>query len=438
MMRRMTTSAPLRLLHTSDWHLGQELHGLSREAEHRAFLEWLLRTLDEREVDALLVTGDVFDSQNPPVAAQAMLYEFLARAKRTRPDLDVVIIGGNHDSAARLEAPDAILRPLDVHVVGSLPKDPERLLVPVTGRDGTARALVAAIPFLRLADLPVPTDEVDDPLVWGVRVLHEQVLGLARARAEAAGLPLVATGHCYMVGTALSELSERRILGGNQHALPVDLFPQDCAYVALGHLHKPQSVGGRETVRYAGSPFPLSVTEKDYRHQVVLVEIDGATSAKVESIAIPRTVDYLRVPATGAAPPDQVVAALRALAVPEDPGRDLRPYLEVVVRLDRPSPSLRHEIEQALAGKPVRLCRLAVDYAPGAEAAMPAAAETPDLAGLHPEEVFTRAWARLYPETAPEDSHLHAFRELLEGLHDDDTDARAGSASAASAAEPVA
>lgn len=416
MMRRMSQTAPLRLLHTSDWHLGQELHGLSREAEHRAFLAWLLDALTEQDVDALLVTGDVFDTQNPPITAQAMLYEFLAKAKRARPDLDVVIIGGNHDSAARLEAPNAILKPLDVHVVGHLPKEPAKLLVPLTDRDGRTRALCAAIPFLRLADLPVPVpgEEVEDALVWGVRAVHERIFTAALARCEAEALPLVATGHCYMVGSALSEMSERRILGGNQHALPADLFPDACAYVALGHLHKPQAVGGRDTVRYAGSPFPLSVTEKDYKHQAVLVEVGAETT--VTPLLVPRTVDYLRVPRTGAAAPEDVLAELAALDLPADPGRDLRPYLEVVVRLERPSPSLRHDVEQALEGKPVRLCRLAVEYV-ASETAAPV--ETPDLAGLHPEEVFERAWARFYPEEPPGEAHRHAFRELLEGLHDE-------------------
>lgn len=432
MMAAMIARPSLRLLHTSDWHLGQDLHGLPREAEHRAFLEWLLERLEDQAVDALLITGDIFDTQNPPVAAQAMLYDFLARAKRAQPGLDIVIIGGNHDSAARLEAPDALLRPLGVHVVGSLPKDPARLLLPLHDRTGAPAALVAAIPFLRLSDLPVPQEEVDAPLVWGVRAVHEQVFAVARERAAAAGLALVATGHCYMVGSALSELSERRILGGNQHALPADVFPADCAYVALGHLHKPQRVGGRDTVRYAGSPLPLSVTEKDYPHQVVLVDLPPpgvAEAAVVTPLPVPRTVDYLRVPAQGAAAPEQALADLRALDLPEPPDRDHRPYLEVVVRLDRPSPSLRHEVDQALAGKAVRLCRLHVEYGGSGEALAVAAADVPDLAALHPEEVFERAWTRLYDQP-PDDAHRHAFRELLEGLDGED-----GPAVAAAAAE---
>lgn len=430
MMRRMTTK-PLRLLHTSDWHLGQDLHGLSREAEHRAFLDWLIAALDDHAVDALLVTGDVFDSQNPPVSAQRMLYDALARAKARRPGLDIVIIGGNHDSAARLEAPDALLRPLGVHVVGNLPRDPEDLLVPLTDSAGVARALVAAVPFLRMADLPARGLGDDaDPLVEGVRAVYAEAIAAGRARAG--GLPLVVTGHCYMTGSTLSELSERRILGGNQHALPVDLFPEDCAYVALGHLHKPQAVGQRETVRYAGSPFPMSVTEKDYRHQCVLVDIapDGTTAW--QAVATPRIVDYLRVPSAGAAPLAEVLEGLAALEV-ADAGADRRPYLEVVVRLDAPAPALRHEVEQALAGKPVRLCRLAVEYA-GDGQGLAATPETPDLATLDPEDVFARAWARKYgDDSAVDDVHLAAFRELLETVQTTDEHAPP----AAAATEPA-
>ncbi|WP_404384688.1 exonuclease SbcCD subunit D C-terminal domain-containing protein [Caenispirillum salinarum] len=412
----MTTDpAPLRLLHTSDWHLGQDLHGLPRDAEHRAFLDWLLDTMDDQDVDALLVTGDVFDSQNPPVSAQRRLYDFLAKAKKRRPKLDIVIIGGNHDSATRLEAPDAILKPFDVRVIGSLPRDPADALVTLRDAGDRPRAMVCAVPFLRMADLP-PLKEADDtrdPLIDGVRSVYDRFI--THARAAAGDLPLIVTGHCYMSGAALSELSERRVLGGNQHALPADIFPDDCAYVALGHLHKPQRVAGRETMRYSGSPFPLSVTEKDYRHQALLVEVtDAATPCTVTGLPVPRVIDYIRIPSTGAAPPETVLKELEDLPAEPDPGRDLRPYLEVVVRLDAPSPSLRHDVEQALADKPVRLCRLAVEYS-GTGQALAATADAPDLAGLDPEEVFEKAWARAYDGT-PDAAHRHAFHELMEAV----------------------
>ncbi|MFP2913001.1 exonuclease subunit SbcD, partial [Pyxidicoccus sp. 3LFB2] len=149
----------MRLLHTSDWHLGHTLYDVSREAEHAAFLDWLLETLEAQAVDALLVAGDIFDTANPSADAQAAWYHFVARARRRMPRLDVVVIGGNHDSAARLDAPDPLFAALGVRVVGGLPRtrgelELERLLVPLHDAKGRVGAWVAAVPYLRPADLP--------------------------------------------------------------------------------------------------------------------------------------------------------------------------------------------------------------------------------------------------------------------------------------------
>lgn len=408
----------MRILHTSDWHLGQEFHGFPREHEYQAFLSWLENALEEHKVDALLVAGDIYDSQNPPIAAQRQLYAFLARVARRLPELDVVLVGGNHDSAGRLEAPGPLLAPLGVKVVGSLPRradggvDVDRLAVPLTDSSGKVRALCAAVPFLRLSDLPPAPDEAaGDPLVWGVRQVYADILAEVGARLEP-GQALVATGHCYMTGCDLSELSERRILGGNQHALPVDIFPDGVAYAALGHLHKAQKVGGRDTVRYSGSPLPLSVTERDYRHQVLLVDLNGA-EASVVPLDVPRLVDIVRVPARGAASPDQALAALRALEADAALPRDHWPYLHVAVAATGPVPGLRRDVEEAIAGKGVRLAR--IDK--GDERPAPALApqSLPDLEDVPPEEVFVRCWREAH-QSDPPGEYLDAFRELLEGI----------------------
>ncbi|MFL5353911.1 exonuclease SbcCD subunit D C-terminal domain-containing protein [Archangium sp.] len=412
----------MRLLHTSDWHLGHTLYDTSREAEHAAFLEWLLDTLEAQKVDALLVAGDIFDTANPSAEAQAAWYQFVARARRRCPKLDVVVIGGNHDSAARLDAPDPLFSALDVRVVGGLPKSQgtlnlERLLVPLKNAQGKVGAWVAAVPYLRPADLPLVAEEAGDKLVAGVRSVYAEVLEAARSQRKP-GQALVAMGHCYMVGTELSALSERKILGGNQHALPVDLFPEDVAYAALGHLHKAQRVGGREGVRYSGSPLPLSLSEAPYAHQVLLVELEGEQLSSVRPLHVPRRVEMERVPKRDAAELKAVLAELAELPALEPGTPDWRrPYLEVRVSLERPEPALRRQVEDALEGKAARLVKLTPHYTGSGNAL---AEERPGLSLKErtPEDVFRARYARDYSEP-PEPVLLEAFHSLLTQVQED-------------------
>jgi exonuclease SbcD len=412
----------MRLLHTSDWHLGHTLYDTSREAEHAAFLEWLLDTVEAQKVDALLVAGDIFDTANPSAEAQASWYQFVAQARRRCPRLDIVVIGGNHDSAARLDAPDPLFAALEVRVVGGLPRtqgavELERLLVPVKNAQGKVGAWVAAVPYLRPADLPLVSEEAGDKLIEGVRSVYAEVLEGARARREP-GQALVAMGHCYMVGSELSALSERKILGGNQHALPVELFPEDVAYAALGHLHKAQRVGGREGVRYSGSPLPLSLSEASYAHQVLLVELEGERLSSVRPLHVPRRVDIVRVPSRHAATLDDVLTELAALPPLEAETPDWRrPYLEVCVALPRPEPALRRRVEASLEGKAARLVKLTPAYTGTGNTL---AEERPgvSLKERTPEDVFRARYARDYTEP-PEPVLLEAFHSLLTQVQED-------------------
>lgn len=410
----------MRILHTSDWHLGQTLHGVGREFEQGAFLDWLLDVVGERGVDAVLVAGDVFDTANPPAQAQARWYRFLAAARERYPALDLVVIGGNHDSAARLDAPGPMLDALGIRVVGGLPRRPggaldlERLLVPLRDASGETGAWAAAVPFLRPADLPVDDAGGGDPLVEGVRAVYAEVLAEARRRRRGCEA-LVAMGHCYAAGTRLSELSERKILGGNQHALPHDLFPDDLAYAALGHLHLAQRVGRDDRIRYSGSPLPLALSESGYPHQVCLVELGGQGPARVETLRVPRAVEILHVPAQGPLPLEDVRRLLAALpgadpAVPEA----ARPYLEVRVLLDAPAPALRREVEAALAGKAARLLKITAHHT-GHGQALGAASGRQHLRDFSPEEVFLQCYRRSH-QGDPSAELLGAFHELLEDV----------------------
>lgn len=413
----------IRVVHTADWHLGHTLHGFERSLEHERFLAWLLDLLagseDGRPADALLIAGDVFDSACPPVRAERQLYDFLAEARRRCPGLDVVVIGGNHDSAQRLEAAASLLRALGVHVVGNLPRagreralDTERLLVPLHDASGAVAAWAVAVPFLRPVDLPAAPAGAAGPasLVGGVRQVYAEAVAAARARRQP-GQALIALGHGTLAGGRLSEQSERQLVIGGQHAIPADVFPADLAYVALGHLHKAQHVE-RESIRYAGSPLPLSMTEVDYRHEVRVLDLEGEALAAQRGAEIPRAVGMLRVPAAGPGEVDEVLEALRAL--PAEGAGPLPPYLEVRVRLGAPEPGLRRKVDEALEGRWARLVRLAIESGdPGQPLPEALSAAPRRLAELGPLEVFLRRYAQRHPDGEPSEPLLAAFGELL-------------------------
>jgi exonuclease SbcD len=214
-----------------------------------------------------------------------------------------------------------------------------------------------------------------------------------------------------MQGGAVSEESERRIVIGGAEALPADIFDPRLAYVALGHLHRAQAVGGRDHVRYCGSPLPMSFTEIDYSHQIVRIDLDGDQANAIVPIPVPRAVDLLRVPPQ----PGRIDAVLSALAdLDLDVSQpDVQPYLEVRVRLDAPEPGLRTRIEAVLNSKPLRLARIETTYPTGTSVDMATPTLSLDELGrLEPQDIFCRLYARQYQTTPPEPL-LRAFAELI-------------------------
>ena len=404
----------MRLLHTSDWHLGQTLHNYERGYEHQHFLDWLIDTLVAEQVDVLLVAGDVFDNANPSAASQKQLYVFLQQARARLPALQLIVVAGNHDSAGRLEAPAPLLAAHGTHVIGHLLRgddghiDLERLLLPLTGSDGQVRAWCLAVPFLRPGDVPkLPAGDTQDAYLGGIALLYRQLADLALARRQP-GQAILAMGHCHMVGGEMSNDSERRIVIGGTEMLPSGIFDTAIAYAALGHLHKAQAVGGQEHIRYCGSPIPLSFAEVNYRHQVLCLDIEGEQLREVRVIEVPRAVPLLRVPATPA-PIAEVLAQLAALDLPAAPP-EAQPFLEVRVRLDAPEPGLRTRIETALDGKPVRLAKIETSSA--ARSSAPENMTLDQLGQLQPDDIFRRLYLQKYGKEAPPEQ-LSALAELL-------------------------
>ena len=400
----------MRFLHTSDWHLGQTLHSFERVYEHQCFLDWLLQTLVDERIDALLIAGDVYDNANPSAASQKQLYRFLRQAKSAVRHLNIVIIAGNHDSPGRLEAPGPLLEEHDVSLVGNVLRDAagaialERLVLPLKNRDGEIAAWCLAVPFLRPGD--VPRVDSADPYAEGIALLYRQALALALEK-RSPGQAIVALGHCHMTGGAQSADSERRVIIGGSEALSAAMFGPEVAYAALGHLHLAQVVGKQPHLRYSGSPLPMSFSEIPYRHQVLRFDLDGERATDITPLHVPRTVDLLRVPATPG-PLDEVLAALQAL--PPRSGEH-PPYLEVRVRLDAPEPGLRARVEAALEGRHARLARIdtSLPQRGGDEAET---LSLDQLDSLQPDDIFRRLYRQKFDRDAPDDQ-LSAFTELM-------------------------
>jgi exonuclease SbcD len=383
----------LTICHTADWHLGHTLYRRSREHEHAAFLAWLLDRLVERRADALIVAGDVFDSASPPGSAQAMFYGFLAEARRRLPGLVIVVIAGNHDSPARLAAPDPVLRGQGVVVVGSVPYDGdrvavERLVVPMT-RDGAVLGRVVAMPFLRAGDLPRSADASSEAQAPGVRQLYDAAI--AHARTTGDGAPIVVTGHFAAAGARMSIESERRIAAFADGTLPIDVIDtRGVAYVALGHLHVAQRVGtGPSEVRYAGSPIPLAFAERGLEHEVRFVTIDGRGAIASEGVRVPRTVSLLRVPDVGVGSRDDVVASLRALPANDDTDPRRWPWVEVRASARVEERDVVDAIETAAADRAVHLVRIAIER-PEVERSLASAACAPTT--LDVRDVLVARW----------------------------------------------
>lgn len=397
----------MKILHTSDWHLGQTFFAYDRLFEHTCFLNWLSDVITEHQADALLISGDLYDSPNPSAASQRLFYDFIGRIKKENPHLQVIITSGNHDSGARLEAPDPLLSSMQVHVRGTVDRtddgfDYDSLIIPLysASDNDTPAGYCLSVPYLRQGDYPVCTDEtVTNRYSWGVTRFYADLFEKVQSIKTDKQF-IVAMGHLQTIGAELSEKdnSERTIIGG-MDALSASMF-DGADYVALGHIHKPQMVSKREFVRYAGSPLPMSFAEINYKHGVQLIEFDEGKLVSNERIRFEAPVKLMSVPAVPETK-EQVLAGLEFLEISEsDPLR--APYLEVKVIIDRPEPALRFEIENALEGKNVRLAKI-TPFTPGDKAKPEESEVHIEAEPLSPYELADQEWIRLYGVAIPQD-----------------------------------
>ncbi len=354
----------IHFLHTSDWHLGQFFHNHEREFEHAQFLNWLLEQIRQKQPNALLIAGDIFDVVNPAAKAQKQLYQFLSDAHDLAPHMQTLMIAGNHDSGYRIEQVEPLLEKYNAKAVGIISKedsqfDLNRLLMPIYDQEQKVIAWCLTLPYLRSAEI-TGLNEHTSSNQSAIAYLHQQLIAEAKARKQP-DQALILMSHAHMQGGETSD-SERPIIIGNEEALSTSLFDDLIDYVALGHLHKPQKVG-QPHIRYSGSPIPLSFSEINYKHQVVEVEIDPSVHNedrfKFQALAIPRSVQLHKI--SGELP--TVFEKLRALPTGEIEAINQREYVDIEYHTDTPpQPNLRQQFEEALPANRYRLVRISRQY----------------------------------------------------------------------------
>lgn len=282
----------MKILHTADWHLGKKLHKHELSKDHQLFLDWLINFIQEQNIDLLLISGDVFDLANPPIEARAMYYWFLRQMIQLK--CKIIITGGNHDSAQMLDAPKDILNLLDITVVGGATNPIENEVIVLEN------LVVCAVPYLRDADLRQAIEGESgasrvENVRLGIKKHYDTLAEICQERYP--NLPKIAMGHLYVHGVSTSE-SEREIQIGNEAGIDSDCFSQTFDYVALGHIHRPQIIGGNERIRYSGSPIPLSFSEKNDQKIVLFLEVSDNKIQEIKTIDVPKFRDLKRISGT--------------------------------------------------------------------------------------------------------------------------------------------
>jgi len=401
----------MRILHTSDWHLGQHFMGKSRQAEHQALIAWLLEQVDAHQVDAVIIAGDIFDTGTPPSYARELYNQLVGRLFKA--GVPLLVLGGNHDSPATLGESRDLLAHLGTTVIAATHADPATQVIVLPQRNGEPGCIVCAIPFVRPRDVlssqaGQSAEEKQRSLQTAIQEHYAAVHAAAQAKiATLPGkLPIVATGHLTTVGANTSE-SVREIYVGALEAFPTAAFPP-ADYIALGHIHRPQKVGGLEHIRYCGSPIPLGFDEAKQQKEMLLVDLDADGLKSVTVLPVPRFQGLVAVSGNLETLPGAIGAAAA------EGTRDCPAWLEVTVAEDDYLADLPARIEALTEGWPVEVLRIRRQRGNAVASLAAEARETLDE--LSPHDVFAR---RLQQEALSDEMQAaldQRYRAIVAGL----------------------
>ncbi len=405
----------MKVLHTSDWHIGRTLYGRKRYDEFKVFLTWLAETIQQNEIDVLLVAGDVFDTSAPSNRAQELYYRFLCRVA-VSSCRHVVVVAGNHDSPSFLNAPKELLKALDVHVIGSVTENPEDEVLVLRDEQDIPELIVCAVPYLRdkdirLAEAGESIEDKEQKLIEGIRSHYATVASLAeQRRAELeTNIPIVAMGHLFTAGGQTADGDGvRELYVGSLAHVTAGVFPACFNYLALGHLHVPQMVSGSETIRYSGSPLPMGFGEAKQKKSVCQIEFHN-TVAPVQLIVVPvfQTLECIK------GDWNSISNRLLELSVTSS-----QAWLEVVYEGEEVISDLRERLESVITNTQMEILR--VKNSRIIDRVLGQTLDEETLDDLNVNEVFERCLAA---HEVPEDQQaglLRAYQETLSSLYEDD------------------
>ena len=404
----------MRLLHTSDWHLGQHFMGKSRQAEHQSLIDWLVDCVATHRIDAVLIAGDLFDTGTPPSHARELYNQLVLRLHHA--GVALLLLGGNHDSPATLSESRALLAQLGATVIPAA-AEPDTEVVVLRDRNGDPGCIVCAVPYIRPRDVlhsqsnqsaQDKQSELQNAITEHYRAVYAVALDHRETLHAQSGkrLPIIATGHLTTIGASSSE-SVREIYVGTLEAFPATSFPP-VEYVALGHIHRPQQVGRWPHIRYSGSPLALSFDEADQVKSMLCVELGDSGLISVTPVPVPRFRPLTSIRGSLATLPERLKAAATQGSA------DTPVWVEVTVSDDDYLSDLAARIEAMTTGLAVEVLRIRKvrdRIHPGL-----ALQQNETLDELTPTEVFVRRLAEETLEQPLRDALVVRFASIVEGL----------------------
>ncbi len=412
----------MKILHTSDWHLGRSLYGRKRYDEFAEFLDWLSATIENENIDVLLVAGDIFDTSTPSNRAQELYYRFLCKVSGSCCR-HIVLIAGNHDSPTFLNAPKELLRALNVYVVGQVTENLEDEVLVLSDEQNLPQAIVCAVPYLRDKDIRTARagETIDDKhtkLVQGLKNHYADVCAIAEQKQVKfvkdghPDVPIVAMGHLFTAGGKMIDGDGvRELYVGSLAHVGEDAFPASIDYLALGHLHVPQSVGKANHIHYCGSPLPMGYGEAKQDKKVIVVSFEG-TSPIIQDVQVPCFQALERI--VGSL--DDIHSKIEQLK--QD---DSRAWLEIEYTGNDIISNLPEMLDEALTDSAMEIRRIKnkriIDRVLGS------IQENETLDDLDVNDVFERCLASFEIPAEDRKELTHSYNEIIKSLHEEDINA---------------